>query len=498
MTSQKYDPSELLRLCGKVRDGDISPDEFARLEDLLLKDPNALQTYRQFMALCSGLEQTANMRQTEEEQAAWSIEIEASVDPWYGPMAPSLEDKPPSADVAPPSGMPHVEPLESRRRSRRRNAVAVLTLCAIAASAMFALLGFPGMNVGRGFAKVESVEQPVWANDRSLSVNANAAKGEYALASGAVKLRYRSGVDLLVQAPARFTFADEQRFTLRSGVVSLYVPPNATGFRIDTPFGSAIDRGTRIGVIANEEIGIELHVFEGQAELVAAEASKGQVLMENEAAALAVGGTEPTRIKVQSSYFAKSLLARNGLPKVTGDVELRIRPPRSVRRVRAELVDRGRATVFLECRGIELQADLPVTTTSGGEVTILQANDQTLPKGAKVDSYLVHFVLPRDAWNSDQTLKAQGSIAFDRPIAAVIANAPAKTRDEFGHPNTEYPGDKSTGLEDAIDGDSSLRDRISISEDRRTLRFRFHLHGRDYSDQQDRVDQCRVLLESNK
>ena len=483
MTSSDQDEPELLELCGKVRDGEVTPAELAKLETRLLEDPRALDTYRRFMAICSGLEQTAVVMQTASQRRQLVAEVDSAAESSLPKNR--RRSSPKQVDV---EGSP-------LRWRRRKISMIVAAIATVAATILFALMysGRSGSDTER-FATVASTHQPVWSGGRALQPSEDAQPGEYFLASGAVEVVYANGAELLVQAPSRFSLHDEKRVTLSSGVVSLYIPPAATGFRIDTPFGSAIDHGTRIGVVADSESGMELHVFEGKAELVAAGASTGTMLVANTAATIDTESKTVTSIDADQTYFAKSLDDLSDLPAVSGDVELRISPPRSVRRVRAESFDGGRATVFAEQRGVRIEKDLAVTLASPGKATSVAANEAILTGGQRVDSFLVHFVLPRDQWNSDNVMIASGQITFTRPIAAVVAYHPAKLKSKFGHPTTDYPGDKRTGLEDAIDGDAAQADQIELSKDQRTLTFRLQIHGRGHAEQDDRLDQLRVLV----
>lgn len=469
MTSPN-DNKELLELCGKLRDGKISSEEFANLETRLLNDPSELNTYRRFMGVCSALEQSATLR---------------------------------GLDVADEKQQAKPRPVQRHKakkvptyRRHKEISFVVAAVTTMAAVITFSFLWFRSEPTDGVFATVSDVYQPVWAGDNLLQVDGDARQGQYFLASGAVQLKYANGAELLVQAPARFTLEDSKRVTLTTGVASLFIPPAATGFRIDTPFGSAIDHGTRIGVVANSETGIELHVFEGKAELVAPGKSAGQMLTADKAASLEVDSVEIADIEPEPNYFARSLDGIAELPTVSGDVEMRISPPPSVRRVQSDLVKPGRATVFAEQSAIVLAEELSVTLLSG-KPTKVEANTLTLPVGQRVDSYLVHFVLPRNLWRTDTVMVAEGAIHFDKPIVAVIANQPSKSRKEFGHPATDYPGDIGTGLEDAVDGDASQADQLTISEDRHTLTFRLQIHGNDHATQRDRIDQLRVLLNAD-
>lgn len=485
MTSANQDEPELLALCGKVRDGEVTPAELARLEDRLLEDPQALDTYRRFMAICSGLEQTAIIQQTASQRSQLVAEADLAAE-----LPPFIERPRPSPEQIDGERSP-------LRRRRREISMAVAAIATVATTIVFALMysGRSGSDTDR-FAIVASTHQPVWGGERDLQTSEDAQAGDYFLASGAVEVVYANGAELLVQAPSRFSLHDEKRVTLSSGVVSLYIPPAATGFRIDTPFGSAIDHGTRIGVVADSETGMELHVFEGKAELVAAGASKGTMLAANKAATINTESKNVTSISADQTYFAESLDGLSDVPVVSGDVELRIRPPRSVRRIRPELVDVGRATVFAEQRGVEIPKDLPVTLASPGRASSVSTNEATLSAGQQVDSFLVHFVLSKDHWRDDAVMTASGQVTFARPIVGIVAHAPGKVSDDFGHPTTDYPRDKLTGLEDSIDGDATQADEIRLSRDQRTLTFRLQVHGRGHAEQVDRVDQIRVLVSS--
>ena len=365
MTSPKKEASEFLALCGKVRDGDATPAEFSRLEARLLHDPQALNTYRQFMAICSGLEQTAIVQQSPPKRNEL------------------VADLGPTTQSSPSPGIRRAKIERPPVRLRRRKiAIAVAAIATVAALIMFAIIRFDGgfdddRTETGSFATVASVHQPVWGDKRALLPSELVEAGEYFMASGAVQVNYANGAELLVQAPSQFSLHEENRVTLSSGVASLFIPPAATGFRIDTPFGSAIDHGTRIGVVADAASGIELHVFEGKAELVAVGASEGTMLEANTAAAIDAESKTVTSIDAEQAYFARSLDELSGLPVVSGDVELRVSPPRSVRRVRAESFDVGTCHYFCRkaCRGSSKRSPCDSCITRHSNVGISQQND---------------------------------------------------------------------------------------------------------------------------
>ena len=121
-----------------------------------------------------------------------------------------------------------------------------------------------------------------------------------------------------------------------------------------------------------------------------------------------------------------------------------------------------------------------------------------VPAGKQVDSFLIHVAVPKSVRRTSESLVVQGSIEFARPVIGFVSFQPSRLTDLLGNPSTVYPGDKWTGLEDSIDGDKDRGDLLRLSDDRRTLDFRLHIHGREAAEEEDFVDQVRVLVEANQ
>ena len=100
---------------------------------------------------------------------------------------------------------------------------------------------------------------------------------EYALLRGWAELRFASGAEAILEGPAVFEVAADDRLILRAGRCSVHAPDGAEGFRVETPDGEVVDLGTRF-VVRVPEVdgapdeagsggGTEVHVVEGAAEL---------------------------------------------------------------------------------------------------------------------------------------------------------------------------------------------------------------------------------------
>ncbi len=90
----------------------------------------------------------------------------------------------------------------------------------------------------------------------------------YVLTSGSVELRFPSGASAIIDAPAMFKIASNDQLDLDSGNCSVHAPDGAEGFRVETPLAKVIDLGTRFAVSVRESGETEVQVVEGEAKVV--------------------------------------------------------------------------------------------------------------------------------------------------------------------------------------------------------------------------------------
>ena len=104
----------------------------------------------------------------------------------------------------------------------------------------------------------------VFANHRSPG-DPGFNPGTYELKEGMVHLRFSSGADLVIEAPARFEIVDAMRTRIHWGQLRSIVPPTAKGFTIATDGVDFEDIGTEFGLRVERGTGASaMHVFEGQ------------------------------------------------------------------------------------------------------------------------------------------------------------------------------------------------------------------------------------------
>ena len=108
--------------------------------------------------------------------------------------------------------------------------------------------------------------------------------GVLRLKSGLAQIEFYQGARVTLEGPANFELVSVSEARCTSGKLSAHVPPQAKGFRIQTPKGTVVDLGTDFGLDLNSPEA-QVHVFKGEVELHPDGAAM-QPLKEGEAALL--------------------------------------------------------------------------------------------------------------------------------------------------------------------------------------------------------------------
>ncbi len=94
--------------------------------------------------------------------------------------------------------------------------------------------------------------------------------GRMSLEQGFAHLIFKSGAEVLVQAPAAFRLQSAKGLFLESGRVTAKVPKQAIGFTVKTSEADVVDFGTEFGVMVGGQDLSEVHVFDGRISLAPA------------------------------------------------------------------------------------------------------------------------------------------------------------------------------------------------------------------------------------
>jgi hypothetical protein len=128
---------------------------------------------------------------------------------------------------------------------------------------------------GQQLAYISESESALWQKQpqAGLPAASEAARPSIArdepleLVSGAVEIKLRQGVTLVVEGPARWTIDGDNRVTLNRGRLLASVPRDAIGFTVATPTATVVDLGTEFGVTVDERGGTRTRVFKGEVRL---------------------------------------------------------------------------------------------------------------------------------------------------------------------------------------------------------------------------------------
>lgn len=225
------------------------------------------------------------------------------------------ETKPLQGLVAPPGFRPPVQAQAAVARARFSFAavagVAALAACIALAGAwlvMAVLPGEPGALAGETEEEQETTTAAVAVLARGVNVEWEGAAhapgsplspGWLKLKSGLAQIEFYQGARVTLEGPAAFRLISANEAFCSAGKLSAHVPPQAKGFRIDTPKGTIVDLGTDFGLDLNAPAA-ELHVFKGEVELHAKGAAM-KALKEGQGLTLE---QEERRLLANASAFA--------------------------------------------------------------------------------------------------------------------------------------------------------------------------------------------------
>ncbi len=125
------------------------------------------------------------------------------------------------------------------------------------------------------------------------------------LTRGLVKLRFDTGAEVIVRAPARFTALSAGELRLLDGeLVGRCMSDAARGFVVQTADARIVDIGTEFGVRADASA-TEAHVFSGKVMLTTAKATSALPLQAGAAARVSAGSTRIVQTMAATSTFVR-------------------------------------------------------------------------------------------------------------------------------------------------------------------------------------------------
>ncbi|MBK1876511.1 LamG-like jellyroll fold domain-containing protein [Pelagicoccus mobilis] len=132
--------------------------------------------------------------------------------------------------------------------------------------------------------------------------------GDYELSSGIAAIVFQTGVELIIEAPARFQLDSEMHVMLHHGRIAATVPPAGIGFLVETPAADIIDHGTEFAVEVGNDQSSEIHVFKGEVEVQPKSSEADSVHLEtSDATRMELDSDVPMGIPLDNDRFLRSL-----------------------------------------------------------------------------------------------------------------------------------------------------------------------------------------------
>jgi len=371
MTSDRKHSFELDRLLTLLMDGNINAVQLAKLRNLLAEDPVSRQYYVEFMAVCANLRRymAGSVEQATSPQLLASINVETPEGSQHCPIHPGEDVDAEKAKLAEPlllqldSCSPEDRlriireyaeqqleqflaqqreqerrSLEHRYRQRsidfktvaeklyrftqvaKRVAIA-LVICSVLTFGIVIAIA----HIRTQRAVIATVVDSVHAQWTPQLQQTNLGRGRIHLTEGFAQINFVSGSEVILQAPCEFELASQNKMYLKRGMITARVPKQAFGFTVVTPISHIVDFGTEFGVMVGTARESEVHVFQGQVQMMCSashhSAGRTKNLTRGQAAkATTVGEIHLVNVSDHPGLFVRELPDRNRRTGIPGRI----------------------------------------------------------------------------------------------------------------------------------------------------------------------------------
>jgi hypothetical protein len=259
MSLQAEPHPELDALLENLLEDRLDAAEAARLNFLLKSDEQARDRYLFYMELHSALlydnvSVTALDAESDSAESGMGDTMilpairetgqrSSSVDVEYGEMGLIL---------------PEAAPERSRRFGARHAWISVAALVLISLGAFWYILSRPG-----GPTLEASIDATWDASHAAPQLGKTMPAGEVELNSGLARIKFATGVEIIVEAPARLKADAVNGVELLAGKLTAVVPPDGHGFTVKCPDATVVDLGTEFGINLHNDGLADVEVFKG-------------------------------------------------------------------------------------------------------------------------------------------------------------------------------------------------------------------------------------------
>jgi hypothetical protein len=443
-----YQPSaEFETLLAALADDTLSVDQQQRLAELLRGDPQARLYYLDYLAMLTTLRWDYSAAMDEER----------AMQPRHPP---------------------------SPRHSLGRRWAWFLAAAATLATALIWTLtngrqaSRPLHHSGNVMATLTDVSDAEWATgNHPADVGEGLSPGRIALRSGIAEIMFDAGARVRLEGPVELELVSADRAILHHGKLSAWVPPEARGFTVDAPGVTIVDLGTTFALSSDGTQFSEAHTFQGEVvAMIRATAQQPAISLSLLASAtkrVEVASGRVTDIAFDAARFLAPPEHNGQLPQVTAGIRLLGKQPLSVAAESRETY--RQVHLFLEREEVVLPEDIHVSFSAAGRDEKSAGPMKTIPRGTRVQTYLLHF--NRHSSPDFPTQRRSASVTFARPILGLICRDEElnATDAALGNPAVAYPHHGARAFNPPSGGTAANCDMVMITEDRRTLLVDFAL-----------------------
>lgn len=252
----------------KKIEGEISPEENARLYELLEQNQEALDIYVDLAILYSSLTRSGKISpavKIEQDIASEQLdhlllelsEAEKGAEPL---IVDDTYDKP--QDVVPKAEF------DSSTRKISKTSIFSLVLSAAAILLMALFIHFTPVQTNSPVAILSRTIDAQWLDSSgTVHLQGDLYPGPLHLTKGYAEIHTDNGSQIILQAPVELDLESDSQMLLRRGHITVRVSPGDSQYVVRTPTASIVDFGTEFGVYVSQSNETLTHVYEGEVEL---------------------------------------------------------------------------------------------------------------------------------------------------------------------------------------------------------------------------------------
>ena len=261
------DVRQLYTLITASVEGDITPEQFLQLKELLCAHPQAVRYYVDYISILCHIRSSDSVDQMTGsdafDEAFWELLLQ------HENTAPAI-DLPRSCTPPEPALVSPVDrPIGQRRISKSSIISLIVSTAAILFLVLFARFAPP--KSGISVATLKDSLNAKWADPpQSMRHGTRLQTGSelLLLREGLATLAFDNDATVVLEGPAEFQILTSDQINLNYGRIYAIIPPQAYGFLVNTPTAKIIDLGTEFGVQQDMHGNTELHVVRGKTSLV--------------------------------------------------------------------------------------------------------------------------------------------------------------------------------------------------------------------------------------